>query len=76
MTATEAQKTELKKAHNARFTKGDTEYRIKYEGGIAESFGIYSRPIGGRDFKYVAGFAGYKLYTKEQVISIAKTMVK
>ena len=70
------QRTALKQAHNARFTKGDMEYKICYEGGISESFGVYGRPIGARNFKYLTGFAGYKMYNKEQVIALAKNMVK
>ena len=72
----ERQRDALKQANNARFKKNGMEYRIKYEGGIADCFGVYGRPTGTRAYKYIAGFAGYKLYTKEQVIAMAKCMVK
>lgn len=72
----ENQREAIKKAHNARFTMNDKEYRIKYEGGIAESFGVYGRPVGGKVYSYVAGFAGFKLFSREQVIAMAKEMVR
>ena len=79
MTAIEVigkQREELKKAHNARFTFNGNEYRIIYEGGIGEAFGVYRRKIGTKPFKYVVCFSGYKMYSKEQVIAMAKNMVK
>ncbi len=66
----------LKRAHNAKFRIGSMEYKVKYEGGLAESFGVYGRPIGARNYSFVAGFAGYKLYSYEQVVSLAKEMVR
>ena len=72
----EEQRDSLKKAHNARFVQNNHEYRIKYEGGLAESFGVYGRPVGTRTYSYIVGFAGYKMYSKEQVIAMAKEMVR
>jgi len=70
------QRKELKKAHNKRFFIDDMEYKLDYEGGFAEGFGIYRRPVGARNFKYVIGFSAYKFRTKEQVISFAKSVIK
>ena len=81
MTGTEAymlnRQKEIKKAHNARFVIDDKEYRIMYEGGISESFGVYERPVKGarKQFKYVTGFAGFRLADKQQVILMAKGMI-
>lgn len=75
MAVLETQRKALREAHNARFIKNGMEFKIAYEGGIAECFGIYGRPIGARDFKYVTGFVGYKMYNREQVIAMAKNMV-
>lgn len=73
----ENQREAIKKAHNARFTQNGKDYRIKYEGGIAESFGVYEKCVSGsKSYVYVAGFAGFKLYSKEQVIAMAKEMVR
>ena len=71
-----AQREALRKAHNARFIKNGMEYKVCYEGGLAETFGIYGRPVGARNFTYITGFAGYKMHNKEQVIAMAKNMVK
>ena len=71
-----ATRDELKKAHNTKFTVGDTDYKIAYEGGIAEYIGIYGRKKGGLLFRFVAGFNGYDYTTKEQVISKAKELVQ
>ena len=68
------QKENLKQAHNFRFTYGEHEFRLIYEGGLAESFAIMYRKIGDRNFRYFDGFSAYKLYDKEQVISLAKAL--
>ena len=68
------QKNNLKQAHNERYTQGDYEFRIIYEGGLAESFAIMAREIGGRNFRYFDGFSAYKLHNKEQVVSYAKAL--
>lgn len=69
-----AQRDNLKEAHNYRFTKGGYEYRLLYEGGLAESFSIMRRREGERNFKYYDGFSAYKFFTKEQVIAYAKAV--
>ena len=38
-----AQKERLKKVNNERFTIGDMEYRISYDGGVAEFISVYGR---------------------------------
>ena len=68
------QKEQLKLAHNERYTQGELEFRIIYEGGLAESFAILSRKKGERNFKYFDGLSAYKLYNAEQVISYAKAL--
>lgn len=70
-----AQRERLKKVNNARFTLNDTEYRIKYEGGVAEFISIYGRK-GNKPFHYVNGFFGYKMDNAEQVIAMAKAIVR
>ena len=75
-TIIDAQRAELKKAHNARFVINNHEYRIKYEVGIADSFAVYGRPVGTRYYQYIVGFSGFKLYSKEQVISMAKELAR
>ena len=72
----EEQREAIKKAHNARFVIDGHEYRIKYEGGIGEIFEIYGRLVGARYYKPVVGFSGMKLYSKAQVIAMAKEMVR
>ena len=69
------QKAELKKAHNERFIIGDFEFRLIYEGGLAEFFRIMCRKVGERNFKYLTGFNSYKLVSKEAVINHAKELV-
>ncbi len=70
------QRENLRKAHNVRFARGDYEYKIAYEGGLAEFIGIYRRKLGKRNFEYITGFAGYKFHSAEQVVSYAKAMVE
>ena len=69
------QKEALKDANNARFTVGEWEYKLAYEGGIAESFAIYGRRKGTSDYSYINGFMGFKLFNREQVIAMAKALV-
>ena len=66
------QREQLKLAHNERFTKGEYEFRLIYEGGLAESFAILARKQGERNFNYFDGFSAYKFYTTEQVLAFAK----
>ena len=70
-----ALKSELKKVNNMKFTNGDTDYRIEYEGGLAEYIGIYGRKKGGIAFRFVDGFPAYDLGTKERVIDKAKQII-
>lgn len=70
------QQSELKKAHNAKFKQGEKEYRIVYEGGLSCAFCVYGREDRTKPYTLVATFAGYKLYSKSQVIAMAKNMVK
>ena len=69
------QRETLKQAHNFRFTYEGYEFRLIYEGGLAESFSVLWRKIGDRNFRHFDGFSAYKLYDKEQVISFAKALV-
>ena len=69
------QRENIKKAHNARFKYKDMEYRISYDGGLAEFFSIHGRKVGTEQFKYVAGFNGYKYNNKEQVIAHARLLM-
>lgn len=68
-------KNELKKVHNTRFTVGDTNYRIEYEGGIAEYIAVYGRKKGGLLYRFVDGFYGYNCHTKDQAIDMAKSLI-
>lgn len=68
------QKENLKQTHNERYEQGDYEFRLIYEGGLAESFAILYRRIGERNFKYFDGFSAYKFNNKEQVIAFAKAL--
>jgi len=68
------QSESIKQAHNERFEMDGYEFRIIYEGGLAESIAILRRRIGDRNFKYFDGFSAYKLYSKEQVVSYAKAL--
>ena len=68
-----AQRERLKKVNNERFTIGDMEYRITYEGGVAEYISVYGRR-GTRPFHYITGFFGFKLNTVEEVIAKAKDL--
>ena len=70
-----ATKVELRKVHNEKFSVGDTDYRISYEGGIAEYIAIYGRKKGGLAYRYIAGFNGYDYSTKDQVINKAKEII-
>lgn len=68
------QKEELKKVHNERFTQGDVEFRLIYEGGLSESIAILARRAGDRNFKYFDGFNAYKFFNAKQVVSYAKAL--
>ena len=69
------QKDTLRKVNNARFEHEGWEYRINYDGGIAEFISIYGRKKGGSNYKYIDGFVGYKFFDKEQVIAYAKNLI-
>ena len=69
------QRENIKKANNARFEFDDKEYVIRYEGGIAEYVGIYGRKKGIGHYRFVDGFAGYKMNTAEQIVSMAKAII-
>ena len=69
------QREALREAHNSRFSIGDWEYRVRYDGGLAEAFSIYGRK-GGGGFSYITGFSGFKCHSKEQVIALAKELVR
>ena len=71
-----AKKEELRKANNTKFTVGDTDYRIEYDGGVAEYIAIYGRKRGGLLYRFVDGFAGYDYSTKDQVVNKAKELIK
>lgn len=68
-----AQKERLKKVNNERFTIGDMEYRISYDGGVAEYISVYGRK-GNKPFHYIDGFFGFKLNNAEEIIAKAKDL--
>ena len=70
-----AQRERLKKVNNTRFNVGDVEYRITYEGGVAEFISIYGRK-GSKPFRYIDGFFGYKLNNAEEVVAKAKQVIR
>ena len=79
MTASErrilATKDELRKVHNTKISHGDMDYRIEYEGGIAEYVSIYGRKKGGLAYRFVDGFNAYDYSTKDQVLERAKEII-
>ena len=68
------QRETLRGVNNYRFTIKGNEFRIKYEGGIAEYVSVTGRPDRKHNFKHVVGFHAYKLYDREQVIEKAKDL--
>lgn len=70
-----AQKETLKSVDNYKFTADGMEYRIRYEGGLSETINVYGRKDSAKPYRYVDGFAGYKMHDKEQVIAYAKGLV-
>ena len=71
-----AQKKELQKAHNVRFTDYKQDYIIKYEGGLPEFISVYARPAGTtKTYRFAKGFPAYTLHSAEQVITKAKSLV-
>ena len=69
------QKENLKNANGARFTKHGYEYKLSYEGGIAEAVNIYGRRVGERNFKLVSGFNAYMCNTTDEVIKQSMALV-
>ena len=54
-----ARKQRIKKYNNVRFIKGNTEYKLVYEGGFFGFLTVYSRPYykARGHFKYVTTFS-------------------
>ena len=69
------QKENLKAVDNYRFKANGIEYRIRYEGGLSETINVYGRKDSAKPYRYVDGFAGYKMHDKEQVIAYAKGLI-
>ena len=70
-----AQKKNLSELNNKRFTRGNMEYRLSYDGGIAEFVTIQGRRCGTDDFRYINGFNGYMFTTTAEALAHAKKLV-
>lgn len=70
-----AQKEALKSLNNYKFTQDGYEYRLVYNGGVAEFVSIYGRRVGTEAYKYISGFEGYDLYSREDAIAEAKKII-
>ena len=69
------QRENIKKANNYRFKYKGMEYKLSYDGGLAEFFSIQGRKLGTERFKYIDGFNGYIFDNKDQIIEHAKRMI-
>ena len=70
------QKENLRKVHNFRFEHGDTEYRMQYDGGVAEYISVYGRRKGTQGaYRYMFGFYAFGFYTDTEAIKYAKDYV-
>ena len=71
----EMQRRDFRKLHNKKFTRGNYEYRIRYEGGFAEFFAIQRREIGAHKFKYYGGLGAAFLHDNFAVIDAINNII-
>ena len=69
------QKGNLQELNNKRFIDGNMEYRLSYDGGIAESITIQGRRVGTKDFVYINSFNAYTFKTAKEAFDYAKSIV-
>lgn len=70
------QRETLKKANNMKFECNGNEYRLRYEGGVAEYISIHCHKKNRQEYKCVGGFDGYTMYSVAEVVDKAKAMVE